>query len=94
MPGRPEPGDGDGGRRSPPPLIRFLLQNALLGIAVGWMLLAALILGDAFGLGALLRASSSPLVALALLALGFAVTFGGAAMATAVFLIRREPPPR
>ncbi len=74
-------------------LVRFLVRHALVGIAVGWNLLGLLLVLDVAGLGTLISGSEHRLVALALLLAGFAVTFGGVAMATAVFLIPFEEPP-
>jgi len=74
-------------------LLRFLVRNALIGVAVGWNVLGLLVVTDAFGLGTLLSSSEHRLVALALLLAGFAITFGGVAMASAVFLMPMEPPP-
>lgn len=74
-------------------LLRFLVRNALIGIAVGWNVLGLLVFTDAFGLGTLLAASEHRTIALALLLAGFAITFGGLAMASAVFLMPLEPPP-
>ncbi len=75
-------------RQRLPRLIRFLLRNCLLGIAVGWGVLLALLLGDAFGLGSLVLTSPWRGTALFLLFAGFAITFGSLAMGTAVFLVR------
>lgn len=93
--GRGPKGADRHGRRAPPAerlpeLVRFLLRNALVGIAVGWTFLFALLWSDAAGLGTLLFASEHWLAALLLAMGGFAVTFGGLAMATAIFLLPRE----
>ncbi|GBD42880.1 hypothetical protein HRbin40_00340 [bacterium HR40] len=78
------------GPKSHSKLVRFLLRHALLGIAFGWTLLALLLYADLFGLAGLVRTSDHGWLAVALLAFGFAVTFGSAAMGTAVFLLERE----
>jgi len=74
-------------------LVRFLVRHALIGIAIGWNVLGLLVVTDVAGLGTLLAGSEHRLVALLMLLAGFAVTFGGVAMATAVFLIPFEEPP-
>lgn len=74
-------------------LLRFLVRNALIGIAVGWNVLGLLVVTDSFGLGTLLATSEHRILALALLLVGFAATFGGVAAASAVFLMPWEPPP-
>lgn len=73
-------------------LVRFLVRNALVGIATGWSLLAALLWGEAFGLRRLVFGGDHAAIALAMLAAGFAITFGSAAMGTAVFLLRPGQP--
>lgn len=71
-------------------LVRFLVHNALVGIAAGWSLLAVLLWTDAFGLHGLIFGGEHGLVALVLLGAGFAITFGSAAMGTAIFLLRPD----
>ena len=71
-----------------PRLIRFLLVNCAIGIAGGWTLLAALIVTDTARLRTLIWNEGSPVVPIVLLATGFAVTFGGAAMGAAVMAMR------
>jgi len=74
--------------RSLPRLIRFLIVNCASGIAAGWILLAALILSDTAGLRTLIWNSGSPLLPVAMLAGGFAITFGSAAMGAAIMMLR------
>ena len=70
-----------------PRLIRFLLVNCAIGIACGWTLLGALMVTDTAGLRTLIwnEGSAVPIV---LLAVGFAITFGSAAMGAAVMAMR------
>jgi hypothetical protein len=75
---------------SPPPLIAFLARHCLLGIAAGWLLLGGLILLDVGRIGELLFASEHWLLTLIMAAAGFAVTFGGLAMGTAIFLLPKR----
>ena len=69
-----------------PRLVRFVLRNAALGVGIGWMLLGALIWQDVGGLYSLIIHSSYGHIALFLLMGGFAVTFGAAAVSSAVLL--------
>jgi hypothetical protein len=75
---------------SSPPLIAFLARNCLVGIAVGWLFLGGLILLDVGRIGELLFAAENWLLTLMLAAGGFAVTFGGLAMGTAIFLLPKR----
>ncbi|MGO8953876.1 MAG: hypothetical protein ACLPWS_22715 [Rhodomicrobium sp.] len=74
--------------RTLPRLVRFLLVNCAIGIAGGWTLLAALIATDTAHLRTLIWNSSSPAMPILLLAAGFAITFGSAAMGAAVMAMR------
>jgi len=78
--------------RSIPHLLRLLAINCAIGIFAGWTLLAVLILSDTASLMTLICASNSPAVPIAMLATGFAVTFGGAAMGVAVMLHNDDEP--
>jgi hypothetical protein len=76
--------------RALPQLVRFLLLHAGIGVCAGWLLLALLLATDVNGVGALIFASASPALPLAMLAAGFAITFGGAAAAAAVMMLRDD----
>jgi Na+/phosphate symporter len=71
-------------------LLSYLAKNCLMGIAAGWLLLAALIRANVAQLGDLLFGNGLELTGLVLLAAGFAVTFGSLAMGTAIFLLPRD----
>ncbi|MFY9639354.1 MAG: hypothetical protein WCD20_19560 [Rhodomicrobium sp.] len=71
-----------------PRLIRFLLVNCAIGVAGGWTLLAALLATDTAHLRTLILNEASPAIPVLLLATGFAVTFGSAAMGAAVMALR------
>ena len=71
-------------------LVRYLLRHCCDGIAVGWVLLLALLWSDLTGLGTLLRGSDAGALALAMLAFAFAVTFGSAAMGIAAHRLGRR----
>ena len=68
-------------------LLRFLARNGLIGIAAGWLVLAALVGLNVARLRDLLAAAEQGWLVLLLVAAGFAVTFGSLAMGTAVFLL-------
>ncbi len=78
------------GWRTLPQLVRFLLLHAAIGIGAGWLLLALLLWTDVNGVGTLIWRSDSAVLAVAMLAAGFAITFGGAASAAAVMMMRSE----
>ncbi len=69
-----------------PRLVRFVLRNIGIGVAIGWSMLAAILYLDVGGLWSLISHSSYWFAAVFLLAGGFAVTFGPAAVATAVLM--------
>jgi len=71
-------------------LLRFLAGHLLVGIAAGWMVLAAMLWLDVGGLATLLWASPDWPVLLALLLFGFAITFGSLAMGTGVMELGRR----
>jgi hypothetical protein len=75
--------------RTLPRLIRFLGVNCAIGITAGWTLLVALIVTNTGGLRTLIANEGSP-VPIILLAVGFAVTFGSAAMGAAVMAMRHH----
>jgi hypothetical protein len=72
-----------------PRLLRFLAVNCAIGIAGGWTLLAVLIATNTANLRTLIwnEGSAVPII---LLAVGFAVTFGGVSMGAAVMTIHRR----
>ena len=71
-------------------LLVFLARHCLIGVAAGWLLLAALLWLDVARLGELLLGSEDWLLTLVLAAGGFGVTFGSLAMATAIFLLPKR----
>ena len=75
-------------------LIRFLARHAAIGIFVSWLVLAGLLFTDAGGLYSTLAASDIGLLALLLLAFGFAITFGSTAMGVAVMQLAEDIPAR
>ena len=66
------------------PLFRLLAINLLIGIAVAALLVGGLILLNPGGLRHLIFADRAPWVAIGLLLFGFIVTFGSAAMGSAI----------
>lgn len=69
------------------PLFRLLAINLAAGIAVAALLVGGLLVLNPFGLRDLIFADRSPGVALGLLLFGFIVTFGSAAMGSAIMAI-------
>ncbi|WKA29766.1 hypothetical protein [Bradyrhizobium roseum] len=81
------------------PLFRLLFINLAVGIALAALLVGGLLALNPGGLRHLIFADASPGTALGLLLFGFAVTFGSAAMGTAIMAMgradgekRRGPP--
>ncbi|HVI37285.1 MAG TPA: hypothetical protein VM684_13725 [Gaiellales bacterium] len=73
-----------------PTLIVFLARNCLVGVAIGWVLLASLFYFDVARLGELLAGSENWFLTLVLAGAGFGVTFGSLAMGTAIFLLPKD----
>ncbi|NNM01623.1 MAG: hypothetical protein HKO62_12795 [Gammaproteobacteria bacterium] len=71
-------------------LLSFLLGHLLVGIVIGWTLLAGLLLLDIHGLGSLVLTSDAPVFVIGLMMFLFALTFGSLAMGTAVMLEGRR----
>jgi hypothetical protein len=70
-----------------PALLRFLALHGAVGVATGIAVGAALLATDAAGIGTLVAQSGMPFVVGLLYFSGFAATFGGAMMGTAVMLL-------
>ncbi len=70
-----------------PMLIRFLITNFAIGAAIGLAVGGAFVWSNASGMGDLLAASHSPIVAAALVGLSFASTFGLGYLSTALLLL-------
>jgi hypothetical protein len=68
------------------PLFRLLAINLAAGMAVAALLVVGLLALDPGGLRELIFADRSPGTALGLLLFGFIVTFGSAAMGTAIMM--------
>jgi hypothetical protein len=73
------------------PLFRLLAINLAAGMAVAALLVGGLLALNPFGLRDLIFADASPGTALGLLLFGFVVTFGSAAMGTAIMAMGRPP---
>ena len=80
------------------PLFRLLAINLAAGMAVAVLLVGGLLALNPSGLRDLIFADSSPGTALGLLLFGFVVTFGSAAMGTAIMAMGMrqadDKPPR
>jgi hypothetical protein len=72
------------------PLVRLLLVNLGIGVVVSAILLGGLLGLNPHRLRDLILADHSPGTALILLLFGFVVTFGSAAMGTAIMAIGRR----
>lgn len=77
------------------PLYRLLLVNLAAGLTAAFLLFGGLLVINPGRLRDLILSDQSPEIALLLLLFGFAITFGSAAMGTAIMMIgkRRTPPP-
>ena len=64
-------------------LVQFLLKNMCKGVFVGWSLLFILLATDLSGVRTLLFKSDNTVMAIGLLMVGFAITFGNCAMGIA-----------
>lgn len=73
-----------------PPLVRFILGHVVVGTAAGWTLLAALLALDVAGLRSLIANSPDGALAVGMLALFFAITFGSAASGAAIISLGRH----
>lgn len=79
------------------PLLRLLAINLAAGLGVAVLIVGGLLALDLGGLRHLILDDRSPGVALALLSMSFFVTFGSAAMGTAIMALGRrddDRPPR
>lgn len=80
----------DGDSASCPRIVRFLGMHAVLGAVCGLVLAFCLIATNFAGLADLLSESDTVVLGTAMLAASFALTFGAAAMGTAVMLLPRD----
>ena len=79
-----------GRRRRPQRLLRFLAVNMAIGVAAGGALTAARLFGGVTDFGDLARRDPAGLIAALLLFCGLSITWGSAAMGTAVFLLPKD----
>lgn len=73
-----------------PELLRFLALHGVLGVTLGCVIAAALLITDVGRIGTLLMGSDAPLLFGFLYFSGFAVTFGSVVMASAVMLLAED----
>jgi hypothetical protein len=79
------------------PLLRLLAINLAIGFGIAALIVGGLLALDPGGLRHLILDDRAPGVALALLTMSFFITFGSAAMGTAIMALGRrddDPPPR
>jgi len=72
-----------------PPLVKFVIKWNAIGIGLGWLVLAALLVLDVGGIGSMVRHQRDGFIAVFILALSFAVTSGQLAV-TAAVLLRKD----
>jgi hypothetical protein len=77
--------------RTMPPLLRLFALHGAFGATIGLLTVAFLVLSDVSGLWTLAAGASGGWIGIALLAVGLCVTFGGAAIATAIMLLPEDP---
>ena len=70
--------------------VRFFVVNSLLGVLVGWLFAAAILLTDTGGLGALYISSNEKLLVLAVIFGSSGINFGFLYPATAALLRTEE----
>lgn len=70
-----------------PKLFKLLLINLAIGVFIALAFLTILIVTDTAGIGTLIWQSSNPILAIILLGVGLCVTFGSAAMGSAVMMM-------
>ena len=73
------------------PLLRLLAVNLAIGISVAVLMLGGLLVLNPLRLRDLILADRAGGAALALLLFGFLITFGSAAMGTAIMMLGRKP---
>ncbi|MGJ8563862.1 MAG: hypothetical protein ACSHXY_09960 [Alphaproteobacteria bacterium] len=69
---------------------KLMISSCLKGIAFGWALLALILFFNVFDLRDIIFTSSDKILAIFLLCVGFAITFGNAAMGHAIMRIPRN----
>lgn len=74
------------------PLLRLLAANLAIGVCIAALMLGGLLTLNPGGLRDLILADSAPGAALGLLLFGFLITFGSAAMGTAIMALGHKPP--
>ncbi|MEO1251471.1 MAG: hypothetical protein AAFW81_03890 [Pseudomonadota bacterium] len=79
-------------RRPDRRLLRFLGAHLALGVGAAAVFMAALLGFDVAGFRTLIIASGAPVLAGAMLFIVLSITWGSAAMGTAVFLLPKDEP--
>lgn len=77
-----------------PPLFKLLRNGLIEGVLVGWLLLALLLLTNVGGFSDKILGTQSSVLAIVLMGLLFAITFGSAAMGIAIMTMPREDGPK
>lgn len=68
-------------------MLRFMALNAFFGVCAGLAVAGALIWFDTGGIGTRIANADNPLMPILLIAVPLALTFGGAAAASAIMLM-------
>ena len=69
---------------------KLLLKSCLCGVAIGWVFLAVILYFNIGNFGKIILGSSDAILATFLLAVGFGITFGNAAMGYAVMTLLKR----
>ena len=75
-------------------LFRLLAINLAIGVVAALLMTGGLLLLNPYGLRSLLLSDPSGGIVAVLMLFGFVVTFGSAAMGSAIMAIGRDTPPR
>lgn len=74
-------------RKDPYWLVKYVALSAADGVAAGWTLLLILLFWDIAGLGSLVHGAAEGVLALVILLISFAVTFGFVGIAWRVMVV-------
>lgn len=71
-------------------LVRYLVRHMIIGVVSGWIFSASLLVFNIGGLGDLISGSPAGALAAVMLFIVMAITWGSAAMGTAIFLMKED----
>lgn len=90
MPPRKREMTPEDARRDHAQMLRFLATNAAIGMALGIVVAASIILLDLGGIGSHIAHSPNPILPIVLIAFPMALVFGAAVTASAIWLMPYE----